>query len=133
MWGADNSFTSPSERRGRPRGRLSLLLLIAIPTVSTSASAQVQVTGSVQDQSGAVISGAAVTLKSEHSSLTVSSAPNGGFSFAGVLDTTGTIRVTADGFAAMEQKWSANSNVISLDLVLKPLSIGERITVSATR
>ncbi|PYV50153.1 MAG: hypothetical protein DMG98_28335, partial [Acidobacteria bacterium] len=33
----------------------------------------------------------------------------------------------------MEQKWSANSNVISLDLVLKPLSIGERITVSATR
>jgi outer membrane receptor protein involved in Fe transport len=100
--------------------------------VFTSASAQVQVTGSVQDQTGAVVSGANVFLKSEHSSLTVTSASNGEFSFA-ISDTTGTIRVTAEGFAPVEQKWSANSNVATLNLVLKLLSAGERITVSATR
>jgi outer membrane receptor protein involved in Fe transport len=98
-----------------------------------SAAAQVQVTGSVQDPSGAVIPGAAVTLKSEHSSLTVTSGANGGFSFAAISDISGAVSATANGFATVEQKWSAASNLVTLNLILKPLVLGERITVSATR
>src|SRR5207245_2034747 len=93
----------------------------------------VTISGSVHDSSGASIAGAEVTLRTAHSSLSAKSRSDGRFSFNSVTDSSGTVRVTASGFAPVEQTWSATTSAVELDLQLQPSTVTERIVVSATR
>src|SRR3954453_3939658 len=94
--------------------------------------AQVTVSGVVRDSSGAAVIGAEVALRAGPTSATVKTGPEGRFSFSGVAESSGVIRVTAPGFASAEQAWSATAAIIELELTLQPPSGSERITVSAT-
>jgi len=112
--------------------RRSASLLIATFCISAAAQ-QVRVSGSVRDSTGAVIPGAAVTLRSQHSTQTVKTSSAGEFVFAAVTDPSGTVQVVANGFAPAEQQWSANSSTWQLTFVLGGLAQSERVVVSATR
>jgi iron complex outermembrane recepter protein len=95
--------------------------------------AQVTVSGVVRDSSGAAVISAEVALRAGPTSATVKTGPEGRFSFSGVAESSGVIRVTAPGFASAEQAWSATTAIIELELTLQPASVSERIIVSATR
>src|SRR6266566_1926229 len=80
------------------RRSASLSLLIATFCISAAAQ-QIRVSGSVRDSTGAVVPGAAVTLRSQHSMQIVKTGFAGGFVFAAVTDPSGTVQVVANGFA----------------------------------
>jgi outer membrane receptor protein involved in Fe transport len=112
----------------------SACFLVLISALTNSATAQVfQITGTVQDQTGAAIASATVAFHSSQLTLTTTTGPDGKFLFAGVADTSGTIRVTANGFKRFEQQWSEATGVGSLILVLQLSPQKEGIVVSATR
>lgn len=95
-------------------------------------SAQVRVTGSVHDASGAVISGAQVLLRSAHSSIQTTTSSDGTFTFASVPGSSGSVRVSAQGFDSAEQNWKSEDRV-ALNFSLLPATVSEEVIVSATR
>jgi len=112
----------------------SACFLLLISALAESAAAQnVQITGTVQDQTGAMVPSATVEFRSAFPTLTTTTGPDGKFLFADVADTSGTIRVTANGFKTSEQQWSSATGIGSLILVLQPSSQNEGVVVSATR
>jgi outer membrane receptor protein involved in Fe transport len=98
-----------------------------------SEAQQLTIFGSVRDSSGAAISKAEVTLHASQFTLSTTTNSDGNFSFASVSETSGSIRVSANGFAPAEQNWSASSDPVQLSFTLQPLATSERIVVSATR
>ena len=101
----------------------TLLLPIIAVLLPASASAQITsgtITGSVRDASGGVIPGATVTLvsASRGTIIETTSNENGDFTFPNAPGDTYTVRVTMDGFKAVERP-----NV--------PLTPGERVVVPA--
>ena len=112
--------------------RASTLLLYGTLSISAAAQ-QITVSGTVRDPIGAVIPGAVVTLRSANSTQTAKTGPDGEFTFAVVPDSSGSVQVTAKGFAPTGQNWSANSDTVRLTFVLRGAARGEQILVSATR
>jgi len=112
-----------------------LIQLCFFVSILGHASAQtVSVDGMVQDPGGAVVSGAAVTLRSGSYQATVTTDLRGYFSFPAVPFTSGAIRVDHEGFESKEQDWTAGvTGNISLDIVLGLASTSEEVTVSASR
>jgi outer membrane receptor protein involved in Fe transport len=98
-----------------------------------SEAQQLAIFGSVHDSSGAAISKAEVTLRTGQFTSSTITTSDGNFSFASVSETSGTVRVSASGFAPAEQNWSASSDPVQLSFTLQPLAVNERIVVSATR
>jgi outer membrane receptor protein involved in Fe transport len=111
----------------------SLLLTATLAAIfsPTAIAQQRQVTGFVRDSTGAAISGASVVLRSAHSEKTAISGADGAFSFSGVTDSSGIIQISASGFAATKENWTADSG--SLTVVLRPAGPNESIVVSASR
>ncbi len=84
------------------------------------------------DGTGAVVSGAEVTIISGTSKASVKTDANGRFSFPAA--DSGTIAVTANGFAPTRVSWSSPQDAQThLELVLHPSSANEEMVVSATR
>ncbi|MCU1270517.1 MAG: TonB-dependent receptor [Acidobacteriaceae bacterium] len=94
---------------------------------------QVAITGVVQDATGAAISGAQVTLRSSGSIQTTTTSVEGRFSFTALSNSSGTVRVVANGFAPAERSWPGTSEEAQLNFVLRGVAQGERVVVSATR
>ncbi len=111
---------------------LSFSLFLPVFCISVAAQ-QFTVTGTVRDTTGAVISGAEVTLRSAHLARTTKTGLDGVFVFSGVADSSGTVQVTANSFAPAEQPWSAAGDTVQLTFTLRGLAQGERVVVSATR
>jgi outer membrane receptor protein involved in Fe transport len=115
---------------------LALAFWSAIFLCAPALAHPVVITGVVRDVTGAVIPGATVTLRSEHSTQTANTGPDGEFSFRIAEDSSATIHVEASGFATAEQVWSASTGAaerLTLKFTLRSLAHGERIVVSATR
>ncbi|NOT61656.1 MAG: carboxypeptidase regulatory-like domain-containing protein, partial [Acidobacteria bacterium] len=93
-------------------------------------SVQFTVQGEVQDQRGAVIVGAQVTLTdaNNHTRATVSDG-QGRFRFAGLAGGAHTLRVTAQGFAAVEQEVQSES-LTRLTVTLYP-RVADAISVNS--
>ncbi|HEY8671883.1 MAG TPA: TonB-dependent receptor, partial [Terriglobales bacterium] len=131
-------FSSRRANRFRPCSSLTwfAIFLWAILLCAPVSAQPVTVTGVVRDLTGAVIPGATVTLRSEHSTHTTKTGPGGEFSFLIPEDSSATIRAEASGFATAEQVWSASASMGAagqLTFTLRSLAEGERIVVSATR
>jgi iron complex outermembrane receptor protein len=108
----------------------TLSFVVALVLVAVTAAAQTQLTGTVKDGSGAVVSGASVTVEgaSGVQAKTVSG-PDGSFA----LDTQGgqaTLVVRAGGFAELRQPVASAGPV---DVVLVPAGLFESISVTPTR
>ena len=115
---------------------LPTVLLLAVLPVSGSASgppqATSQIEGTVRDGTGAVVSGAEVTLISGTSKARVKTDANGRFTFPAA--DSGTIAVTANGFAPAHVSLSSSQDPQThLEIVLQPSLATEEMIVSATR
>lgn len=111
---------------------LGIFLISALLAAPASAQ-QIMISGIVQDTTGAAIEGAQVTLSTSGSSQTTNTNGEGRFSFSIVSGSSGTLRVTANGFASAEKTLAASTEEASLTFVLRGMAQGERIVVSATR
>jgi outer membrane receptor protein involved in Fe transport len=109
-----------------------VFVLLLAGCVATAAQ-QLTVAGTVRDTTGAAIAGAEVTLRSPQSTLSTKTGPDGGFVFAGVTGTAGSVAVTANSFAPTERPWSSTSETVHLTFVLRALPQSEEVVVSATR
>jgi outer membrane receptor protein involved in Fe transport len=112
-----------------------------IPALARGAEApeNLRIAGVVRDQSGAPIAGAEVRLRGGSWAASTTTDDKGRFSFeltqaqAGATP-SGTLSVTAQGFAAVERRWSAQqAGTGRLEVVLVPASVSQSITVTATR
>ena len=101
--------------------------------VSPAVAQQVTITGVVQDATGAAVQGAQVTFRSSGFTQTTSTNAEGSFSFSVASGASGTLRVSATGFAPVEKTWVAASEQVPLTFVLRGVAQEERVVVSATR
>ncbi len=113
------------------RSLLTLLLFSLFILVPLGAAAQSVLTGVVLDETGGVVSGAAVLVRSgdgvEAQTVTNS---NGRFAFNDPLPDQATLVVRAGGFA---ERIQPVSNGTDLEIVLAPAGVRESVTVTPTR
>ena len=112
-----------------------LLMVLSVCWVSAQDTGQgnSRLEGTVRDTSGAVIRGAEVQLRSGPASSTRETGADGVFVFEGLPFLAGTILVRADGFEPLQQPWRARGPVTRIELVLRPASVTDQVTVTAAR
>lgn len=111
-----------------------LIFLFSLVCISGSAAAQsVPVQGQVRDSAGAAVSGARVSLSTGSFSASQITDSSGDFSFHSVPSAEGKISVEARGFALYQQSFKAEPASATLQIVLSPMTVMERIVVTATR
>jgi outer membrane receptor protein involved in Fe transport len=99
-------------------------------------SPETRVDGVVQDQTGAAVERAEVTLNGGAAVVARSVTDAGGRFRLEILTPAGaaTLSVRADGFAPFESRLdAAPTNLLGLEIVLAPAPLSERVTVTATR
>jgi hypothetical protein len=104
----------------------SVTLVRAIPQQSAS------VAGAVTDQTGAVITGATVTLSNAAGvKLTTTSDGQGGYKFTGLQPGTYDLSVTATGFKLFhsENLVLTTAQTLSLDISVEPVAESTNVTV----
>jgi outer membrane receptor protein involved in Fe transport len=106
-------------------------VLLALLLSSASLAAAVRIQGTVRDSSGAVVQNADVTLQSGAFKANTRTNGAGEFAFESVPVSSGTIVVSAKGFAAAQISWSADGT--PLNISLSPSSAEEQVVVSAAR
>ncbi len=109
---------------------VGLLLLLIAPSLALADAPQ-EVRGTVKDRSGAVVARAQVVLTLEGQQLTRVTQPDGTFVFSGVTASSGTIVVTASGFATTTTAWHAGENQITITLALA--AVQQSLDVTGTR
>ena len=119
-----------------PRSVLCLLLLVLICAGWGSGQDEIagagRLEGFVRDQSGAAIPRAEVALRGERFRQTRITDREGKFVFASIPVRAASLTVRAEGFAAVDRACKPGEPS-PLEIVLRPLSPVERITVTATR
>lgn len=88
--------------------------------------------GTVKDQTGAVIAGARVELRSGQFRAQQATGSDGRFEFDSVPIRSGTLTVSAAGFTTSERTWRAGEPT-PLVITLEPAGLLQKITVTATR
>src|SRR5215471_12578940 len=110
-------------------------LFLSMPAVAQSVSGAIS--GVVMDPSRAVIPGATVTLTNERTgdSRQLITNEQGRFIFSAVQPDSYTIKIELPGFQTLEQKnvvLSANENLTLGELVLRPGTVSETLTITAS-
>ncbi len=111
-------------------GILSLLVIAAVMAPSLMAQSLISgdLTGTVTDPSGAVLSGASVTIKSDATGATrtTTTGSNGTYRFSLLQPGTYTVTVTASGFSKSEAK--ANVSIGQASIADVKMSVGTSAT-----
>jgi outer membrane receptor protein involved in Fe transport len=90
--------------------------------------------GVVRDSSGAVVSGAAVSIQAKQFQARTRTSERGEFEFKNIPATISSLEVTAPGFANLQVPINNEDSVTGrVEIVLVPNSIREQVTVSAAR
>jgi outer membrane receptor protein involved in Fe transport len=112
-----------------------LLCCLFCFTASHAQSSTVHIEGVVQDQTGAPIKGAEVTLTTESVVIAKVATDNGGhFQIDAKATQDATLMVRAQSFAPFESRLSAiQTNLLGLEIALAPATLSEQVTVTATR
>lgn len=93
-----------------------------------------RIEGVVRDTTGASVPNARVELRARSYSATTSTDRSGGFSFENVPETSGTLVIAAKDMKTVQRDWSSASGApVRVEAVLEPLSLTQRIMVTATR
>jgi outer membrane receptor protein involved in Fe transport len=106
---------------------LALMLLCQICVAQAGDS----LSGTVRDTSGAVVTGAQVTLRDGARSIRRTTASDGAFSFPGLPAAGATLSVQAAGFAPYERPVDGGER--SVEVVLAPARLLQQVTVTAAR
>jgi outer membrane receptor protein involved in Fe transport len=115
-----------------PRGYLlGLLFLLTLGVGGLRASAVSSLEGTVHDASGAPIAGAEVVLTLRYAKLRTHSDAQGRFVLADAGGASGTLTVTAPGFARVDLPWHPEERQDGVDIVLPVSRVEERVTVTA--
>jgi outer membrane receptor protein involved in Fe transport len=135
------SFVFPNSRRSGASGLFPRLL--ALPCIlasllifllATSVQAQTtRIEGLVRDGSGAVVSGAKIQLSSKSYSASALTDSSGAFVFENVPDSSGTLTVSASGFATVAKSWTASDLRVRIEITLAPSTINQKVQVTANR
>ncbi len=95
---------------------------------------ETRVEGTVLDASGAAVANAQVELQANSYSAKTTTSPTGGFAFDNVPATSGTILVTAAGFADVQRPWSAAAGAVAqVQITLQPAPVKSEVVVTAAR
>ncbi|MDX6614277.1 MAG: iron complex outerrane recepter protein [Blastocatellia bacterium] len=112
---------------------LCLVLLVITGThVIRAQTASAGFRGHVCDESGAAIAGARVKFQDESQASHTTTSEDGNFGFERP-GRAGTLTIDAPGFAVFSQRLTEAALQLNLQIVLKPDSIREQVTVTATR
>jgi outer membrane receptor protein involved in Fe transport len=109
-----------------------VLLVINGGRITYAQAAGAGIRGQVHDEAGAAVAGARVIFRGESRMIHTVTSQDGNFSFNGSLG-PGTLTIEAPGFGMFSQRFSAAALQVNLEIVLKPASIREQVTVTATR
>src|SRR5438105_3572848 len=116
-----------------PRIVAVVAIFLATATLAQSANSHHgYIYGNIADPSGAVISGASITLISPVCRAATTSATDGHFEIAGVPCSEGVLAVNAAGFATYRQPWTA-ATPSPITIILDVASVAHNVTVTATR
>jgi outer membrane receptor protein involved in Fe transport len=110
---------------------LGLLFLLTPGAGGLRAAAVSSAEGIVHDASGAPIAGAQVVLTLRYTKLRAQSDAQGRFAFAEASGASGTLTVTAPGFARVDLPWHPEERPDGIDITLPVSSVQERVTVTA--
>ncbi|MCI0403057.1 MAG: carboxypeptidase-like regulatory domain-containing protein, partial [Acidobacteria bacterium] len=118
-----------------PRLRVSFLpLLVLVLTTSAHAQFRAALQGTIQDPTGAVVSGATVTVKHQETGATASSVSGdtGFYRVSSLAPGKYTVTVEAGNFKKSETKdVEVHADVVrGLDITLQPGAVAESITVT---
>ena len=108
-----------------------MAILLALVQLVTWAALPQDLRGVVKDRSGAVIAKAQVLLRADGQQITRMTQADGSFVFTGITATTGTLEVSASGFATSTTAWHAGANQLSI--TLDPAAVQQSLDVTATR
>src|ERR1035438_9090460 len=115
--------------------RLTLAAVVAvvfhIMQFSLWAAPPQELRGVVKDRSGAVIAKAQVLLRADGQEISRTTQADGSFVFTGLTATSGTLVVSASGFATSTTAWQAGANQLSITLA--PAAVQQSLDVTATR
>jgi outer membrane receptor protein involved in Fe transport len=107
------------------------LLIAGSPTANAQGT---RVEGVVRDATGASVPNAQVQLRAKAYSATISTDAMGAFVFENVPETLGTLSIAAKDMKTVRRSWSSASGApVHVEIVLQPLSLTQRIMVTATR
>ena len=85
----------------------------------------------MKDRSGAVVVNADVTLRTATQEFTQTTRSDGTFSFTGLDVSSGTLAISAKGFAVSMTEWRAGDN--DLAITLQPAMVEQSLDITATR
>jgi outer membrane receptor protein involved in Fe transport len=92
---------------------------------------QQEVRGTVKDRGGAVVARAQVLLRAEGQEFSRVTQPDGSFVFTGVSAVSGSLIISAPGFATSTTAWQAGQNDLSITLTLA--TVQQSLDVTSTR
>ena len=107
------------------------ILICVLLQAPVSAASDYSLQGTVKDRSGAVVVNASITLRTGTQEFTQTTRPDGTFSFPGLDVSSGTLVISANGFAASMTSWRAGDN--DLAITLQPAMVDQSLDVTATR
>ena len=113
------------------KGPSLLILLLWIATSSAWAAPPHDLRGVVKDHSGAVIANAQVLLRADGEEISRTTQGDGSFVFTGITATSGTLVVSASGFATSTTAWQGGAKQLSI--TLEPAAVQQSLDVTATR
>jgi len=105
-----------------------MLALVQLPAWSAP---QPEVRGTVKDGTGAVIARAQVLLRADGQEFRRVTQPDGTFTFTGVTAASGSVIVSAPGFATSTTAWQAGQNELAITLTLE--TVQQSLDVTSTR
>ena len=108
-----------------------MAVLAVLVTLRAWSAPQQEVRGTVKDRSGAVVARAQVVLSVDGQEFSRVSQPDGKFVFTGVSGASGSVIVSAPGFATNTTAWQAGQNDLSITLTLA--TVQQSLDVTSTR
>jgi outer membrane receptor protein involved in Fe transport len=96
-----------------------------------SAAPEYSLRGTVTDRSGAAVANANIALRTATQEFTQTTRPDGTFSFVGLDVSSGTLVISANGFAVSMTNWRAGDN--DLAVTLQPAIVEQSLDITATR
>jgi outer membrane receptor protein involved in Fe transport len=107
------------------------LVFLSAPAAQAQTS---RVEGVVRDSSSASIPGAKVQISAKSYSASTTTDPSGAFLFENVPDSSGTLTISASGFATVTKLWTAASNhQVRVEITLVPSTVNQQVQVTANR